>query len=96
MAKAWQQLSAPPLQEVVERVGGAPLYPDLIAVAPDLQARQRHPDLQRPVELKQRAGRFCWTGPERAGAGQTGPGLTQSTWLATSISRYTMVWLFLW
>lgn len=74
MAKAWQQLSAPPLQEVVERVGGAPLHPDLIAVAPDLQARQRHPDLQRPVELKQSGAVLLdRTGPERAGPERDSP-----------------------
>lgn len=53
MAKAWQQVSGSPLQEVVEGVGGTLLHPDLIAVAPDLQTSQRHADVQRTVELKQ-------------------------------------------
>lgn len=53
MAKARQQVSGPPLQEVVEGVGGTLLHPDLVAVAPDLQTGQRHADVQRPVELKQ-------------------------------------------
>lgn len=52
MAKAWQQLSGPPLQEVVEGVGGILLHQDLISVAPDLQTGQRDPDVQRTVELK--------------------------------------------
>lgn len=54
VAKAWQQLSRSPLQEVVEGVGGTLLNSDLIAVIPDLQARQCHTDIQRTVELKHR------------------------------------------
>lgn len=53
VAKARQQLSGSPLQEIVEGVGGTLLHPDLIPVAPDLQTGQRHPDVQRTVELKQ-------------------------------------------
>lgn len=55
MAKARQQLAAPPLQEVVEGVGRTLLHPDLIAVAPDLQTGQRHAHVQRPVELQRQA-----------------------------------------
>lgn len=53
MAKAWQQLSGSPLQEVVEGVRRTLFHPDLISVAPDLQTGQRHPDVQRTVELEQ-------------------------------------------
>ncbi len=53
MAKTWQQLSGSPLQEVVEGVGRTLLHLDLITVAPDLQAGQCNPHIQRPVELKQ-------------------------------------------
>lgn len=53
MAKAWQQVSGPPLQEVVQGVGRALLHADLVAVAPDLQTRERHADVQGAVELKQ-------------------------------------------
>lgn len=54
VAKAWQQLSCSPLQEVVEGIGGTLLNSDLIAVIPDLQACQCHTDIQRTVELKHR------------------------------------------
>lgn len=93
MVKAWQQLSGSPLQEVVEGVGGTLRHPDLIVVAPDLQTGQRHPDVQRTVELKEtgerRLGsssaadlkRFTETGGSEVVA------LTQSTWLATSSMR---------
>lgn len=53
MAKARQQVSRSPIQEVVERVRGALLHPDLIPVTPDLQAGQRHPHIQRTVELEE-------------------------------------------
>lgn len=54
MAKARQQLSGSPLQEVVEGVSGSLLHPDLIPVAPDLQTGQRNADVQGTVELKVR------------------------------------------
>lgn len=87
MAKTWQQLSASPLQEVVEGVGGTLLHPDLIPVAPDLQTGQCNADVQRTVELKQtdtsQLGCQIWFKlvywELRA--------LTQSTWLATSSMR---------
>lgn len=53
VAKAWQQVSRSPIQEVVEGVGGALLHPYLVSVAPDLQAGQRHPHVQRTVELEE-------------------------------------------
>lgn len=53
MAKARQQLSGSPLQEVVECVGGTLVHTDLIPVAPDLQTGQRNADVQRTIELKE-------------------------------------------
>lgn len=54
MAEAGQQVSAPPFQEVVEGPGGSLLHLDLVPVAPDLHAGQRHTHVQGPVELKGR------------------------------------------
>jgi len=49
--EAGQQLSGPPLQEVVQGLRGTLLHADLVPVGPDLQTGQRHADVQRPVEL---------------------------------------------
>lgn len=54
MAKARKQLSGPPLEEVVEGVRRTLLHSDLVTVAPDLQTGQRHTDVQRTVELRQK------------------------------------------
>ena len=62
MAKTWQQLPGSPLQEVVEGVRGTLLHPDLVSVTPDLQTGQRHPYVQRTVELEQREERQLGSG----------------------------------
>ena len=92
MAKARQQLSGSPLQEVVEGVSGSLLHPDLIPVVPDLQTRQRNADVQGTVELKRSEERRSALHPQRRLTSVPGGqgcvcALTQSTWLATSSMR---------
>lgn len=77
VAKARQQVPGSPLQEVVKGVAGTLLHLDLVAVAPDLQAGQRHADVQRPVELKQEE-EAAQVGSAVTADGPTGTGSVRS------------------